>query len=80
MASHAPPVTPDVGIDMGRNSRQYYVYGESAMKRMARSNILIAGINGVGIEIGTGFPCPLTVPVFSLVPILFQPRTWRWPV
>ena len=33
-------------------SRQLYVLGHDAMKRMATSNILIAGMKGLGVEIG----------------------------
>lgn len=33
-------------------SRQRYVLGDSAMKQMANSAILIYGMGGLGIEIG----------------------------
>lgn len=33
-------------------SRQRYVLGDSAMKRMAQSDVFISGMNGLGIEIG----------------------------
>ncbi|PWN30586.1 ubiquitin-activating enzyme E1 [Jaminaea rosea] len=38
-------------IDEGLYSRQLYVLGHDAMKRMATSNILIAGMKGLGVEI-----------------------------
>ncbi|XP_011672400.2 ubiquitin-like modifier-activating enzyme 1 [Strongylocentrotus purpuratus] len=38
-------------IDEGLYSRQLYVLGHEAMKRMAVSNILISGVKGLGIEI-----------------------------
>jgi len=38
-------------IDEGLYSRQLYVLGEEAMKRMAMSNVLISGMGGLGIEI-----------------------------
>lgn len=38
-------------IDEGLYSRQLYVLGIDAMKRMAKTSILIAGANGLGIEI-----------------------------
>ena len=38
-------------IDDGLYSRQRYVLGDSAMQRMARSNVLVSGMGGVGIEI-----------------------------
>ena len=33
-------------------SRQRYVLGDSAMKRMAHSAVLVYGMGGLGIEIG----------------------------
>lgn len=38
-------------IDEGLYSRQLYVLGHDAMRRMATSDILISGIGGLGIEI-----------------------------
>ncbi|ELU11611.1 hypothetical protein CAPTEDRAFT_162959 [Capitella teleta] len=38
-------------IDEGLYSRQLYVLGHEAMKRMGTSNILISGVAGLGIEI-----------------------------
>ena len=38
-------------IDEGLYSRQLYVLGEEAMKRMAKSNVLISGMGGLGVEI-----------------------------
>lgn len=38
-------------IDEGLYSRQLYVLGHAAMKRMALSNILVAGMGGLGVEI-----------------------------
>jgi ubiquitin-activating enzyme E1 len=42
--------SPD-SIDEGLYSRQLYVLGHAAMKRMAESNVLISGMGGVGVEI-----------------------------
>ncbi len=39
-------------IDEGLYSRQLYVLGHDAMKRMAVSNVLIVGLKGLGAEIG----------------------------
>lgn len=39
------------GIDESLYSRQLYVLGHEAMKRMGRSNVLIAGLSGLGVEI-----------------------------
>jgi len=39
------------GIDEALYSRQLYVLGHAAMKRMASSNVLISGMGGLGIEI-----------------------------
>lgn len=38
-------------IDESLYSRQLYVLGHEAMKRMGASNILIAGLKGLGVEI-----------------------------
>lgn len=38
-------------IDEGLYSRQLYVLGHEAMKRMGQSNILISGMRGLGVEI-----------------------------
>ncbi|PIK48010.1 putative ubiquitin-like modifier-activating enzyme 1 [Apostichopus japonicus] len=38
-------------IDEGLYSRQLYVLGHEAMKRMGLSNVLISGMKGLGIEI-----------------------------
>ncbi|NP_001080185.1 ubiquitin-activating enzyme E1 [Xenopus laevis] len=38
-------------IDEGLYSRQLYVLGHDAMKRMQNSNVLISGMSGLGVEI-----------------------------
>lgn len=38
-------------IDESLYSRQLYVLGHEAMRRMAQSNVLIAGMRGLGVEI-----------------------------
>ena len=38
-------------IDEGLYSRQLYVLGHDAMRRMANSDILISGLGGLGVEI-----------------------------
>jgi len=40
------------GIDESLYSRQLYVLGHEAMKRMGSSHVLIAGLRGLGVEIG----------------------------
>ncbi|KAI9143154.1 hypothetical protein BKA69DRAFT_1026824 [Paraphysoderma sedebokerense] len=42
---------PDTQIDEGLYSRQLYVIGHDAMKKMALSNVLILGMKGLGVEI-----------------------------
>jgi ubiquitin-activating enzyme E1 len=39
-------------IDESLYSRQLYVLGHDAMRRMQASNILLVGCKGLGIEIG----------------------------
>lgn len=41
----------EAAIDEGLYSRQLYVLGHEAMKRMAVSNVLIIGLKGLGVEI-----------------------------
>lgn len=38
-------------IDESLYSRQLYVLGHEAMRRMANSNVLIAGMKGLGVEV-----------------------------
>ncbi|OCF60450.1 ubiquitin-activating enzyme E1 [Kwoniella mangroviensis CBS 10435] len=42
---------PGDSIDEGLYSRQLYVLGHEAMKKMAASNVLIVGMKGLGVEI-----------------------------
>ncbi|NXD32169.1 UBA1 enzyme, partial [Spelaeornis formosus] len=42
---------PGDSIDEGLYSRQLYVLGHEAMKKMATSNVLIVGLKGLGVEI-----------------------------
>ena len=47
-----PPSTPSgADIDEGLYSRQLYVLGHDAMRRMATSDVLIAGMGGLGLEV-----------------------------
>lgn len=39
-------------IDESLYSRQLYVLGHEAMKRMSSSHVLIVGLRGLGVEIG----------------------------
>ncbi|KAM9342996.1 ubiquitin-like modifier-activating enzyme 1 isoform 1-T2 [Pholidichthys leucotaenia] len=41
----------DAEIDEGLYSRQLYVLGHEAMRRMQNSNVLISGMRGLGVEI-----------------------------
>lgn len=47
-------------IDESLYSRQLYVLGEEAMKKMNASSALIIGIKGLGVEIGMSFPINIT--------------------
>ena len=46
LLSHANDPSPSLP------SRQRYVLGDSAMHRMAKSNVFISGLGGLGAEIG----------------------------
>ena len=43
-------------IDEGLYSRQLYVLGHEAMRKMQAAHVLISGMGGVGVEIGS-FVC-----------------------
>lgn len=45
------PAAANNDIDESLYSRQLYVLGHEAMKRMGASNVLIAGLKGLGVEI-----------------------------
>lgn len=42
---------PNADIDEGLYSRQLYVLGHDAMRRMASSDVLISGLGGLGVEV-----------------------------
>lgn len=42
---------PGHDIDEGLYSRQLYVLGHDAMRRMASSDVLVAGLGGLGVEV-----------------------------
>lgn len=48
---------PKHDIDESLYSRQLYVLGHEAMKRMGASHILVAGLRGLGVEIGRHSCC-----------------------
>lgn len=54
-ANNAAATTPPAGagsdIDEGLYSRQLYVLGHDAMRRMANSDVLICGLGGLGVEV-----------------------------
>lgn len=45
------PAATNNEIDESLYSRQLYVLGHEAMKRMSASNVLIVGLKGLGVEI-----------------------------
>jgi ubiquitin-activating enzyme E1 len=45
------PAAGNNEIDESLYSRQLYVLGHDAMKRMSASNVLIVGLKGLGVEI-----------------------------
>lgn len=45
------PTAGNNEIDESLYSRQLYVLGHDAMKRMSASNVLIVGLKGLGVEI-----------------------------
>ncbi|KAH6915432.1 ubiquitin activating enzyme [Coprinopsis sp. MPI-PUGE-AT-0042] len=67
----------ETAIDEGLYSRQLYVLGHEAMKRMAVSNVLIVGLQGLGVEIAPRFAAHFSCArrtLDGLVPQLLFPR------
>jgi hypothetical protein len=52
MASTAPTADDSAPIDDSLYSRQRYVYDDNSMRRLARSNVFVYGLSGLGIEAG----------------------------
>lgn len=68
---------PAVEIDDNLYSRQRYVLGDEAMKKMVKSSVFLSGLGGLGVEIGT-HDTLLPAPSNSLSEL--QPRTSPLPV
>lgn len=52
MSNSADSAGQGADIDEGLYSRQLYVLGHEAMKKMGVANVLISGMKGLGVEIG----------------------------
>jgi hypothetical protein len=49
-------------VDEGLYSRQLYVFGHEAQRRMGASDVLLVGLNGLGVELGANHAlCSLTL-------------------
>jgi len=61
-------------IDEGLYSRQLYVLGHEAMKKMAASNVLIVGLQGLGVEIAKNLALAgvKSVTIFDPEPVIVQ--------
>ncbi|KAG5729708.1 Ubiquitin-activating enzyme E1 1, partial [Termitomyces sp. T112] len=64
----------EAAIDEGLYSRQLYVLGHEAMKRMASSNVLIVGLRGLGVEIAKNIALAgvKSVTIFDPEPVTVQ--------
>ncbi|EIM88494.1 ubiquitin activating enzyme [Stereum hirsutum FP-91666 SS1] len=73
-ASSAPMDIDEATIDEGLYSRQLYVLGHAAMKRMAASNVLIVGLEGLGVEIAKNIVLAgvKSVTIFDPEPVRIQ--------
>ena len=49
----APDSNPDIEIDEDLHSRQLAVYGRETMRRLFGAHVLVSGLQGLGVEIGT---------------------------
>ena len=71
-------------IDEDLHSRQLAVYGRESMRRMAKANVLICGVGGLGAEIGgiTAFSVRMLYPFRcgTYVWCYLQPRMSSWRV
>ena len=54
MSNSAGSSSQGAEIDEGLYSRQLYVLGHDAMRKMGVANVLISGMKGLGVEIGEG--------------------------
>lgn len=48
-------------VDESLYSRQLYVFGHEAQRRMAETNVLIVGLKGLGAEIGAFCAAPFAI-------------------
>lgn len=55
MASNGNTVNGDAGVEIDEDlhSRQLAVYGKESMRKLAAADVLIVGVNGLGVEVGT---------------------------
>ncbi len=54
MASNGTTVNGDAGVEIDEDlhSRQLAVYGKESMRKLAAADVLIVGMNGLGVEVG----------------------------
>ena len=50
--THSEPAAAGDELDEDLHSRQLAVYGRESMRKMAAAQVLILGLNGLGVEIG----------------------------
>ncbi|KAF9475937.1 ubiquitin activating enzyme [Pholiota conissans] len=64
----------ETAIDEGLYSRQLYVLGHEAMKKMAASNVLIVGLQGLGVEVAKNVVLAgvKSVTIFDTSPVTLQ--------
>ncbi|KAF8592588.1 ubiquitin activating enzyme [Ramaria rubella] len=74
MSTNAAMDVDETQIDEGLYSRQLYVLGHEAMKRMAASNVLIIGVKGLGVEIAKNIVLAgvKSVTIFDPEPVRIQ--------
>ncbi|KAF8489101.1 ubiquitin activating enzyme [Gautieria morchelliformis] len=74
MTTNAAMDVDEAQIDEGLYSRQLYVLGHEAMKRMAASNVLVVGMKGLGVEIAKNIVLAgvKSVTIFDPEPVKLQ--------
>lgn len=64
-------------IDESLYSRQLYVLGAEAMKKMSASNVLIVGLLGLGVEIAKTWRLQVSRVSLYMIPRLPKSRIFR---
>eukprot|EP01084_Bolivina_argentea_P217747 369647_1 len=73
MSGERQEMDTDTGVDEALYSRQLYVMGHEAQRRMACSDVLVIGFSGLGVEVSKNL---VLAGVKSLTLLDPTPATW----